>query len=172
MDINEKIQRAYQETVLERKFDLGSGHMGNGITVWNRAKEVHGDYEKVAHVDRNRKITYYIKNPPKQVKDYVEKIAKGKNPNISATQSGKVFKEEKVDEMNLMFGGYHLKDNILDEITVEELQEMAHSNLRVKDARSIQKEFDTLLKMKIADAKAIARKVIPALAKDFEKHGE
>src|SRR5210317_769555 len=85
-EINEKIQKAYQETVLERKFDLGSGSLGNGIVVWNRAKEVHGDYEKVAHIDRNRKVKYYIKNPPKQVKDYVEKIAKGKNPSISISQ--------------------------------------------------------------------------------------
>jgi len=94
MDLNEKIQKAYQETVLERKFDLGSGTMGNGVVVWNRAKEVHGDYEKVAHIDQNRKIKFYIKNPPKQVKDYVEKIAKGKNFASTASQPDwKVFKE-------------------------------------------------------------------------------
>ena len=79
----------------ERKFDLGSGTMGNGVVVWNRAKEVHGDYEKVAHIDRNRKIKYYIKNPPKQVKDYAEKIAKGKNFAGSTSQPHmKVFKED------------------------------------------------------------------------------
>lgn len=93
-ETDDKVFEAYMNTVLERKFDLGSGHMGNGISVWNRAKEVHGDYEKIAHIDTNRKIKYYIKNPPKEVKDYVEKIAKGKNPNISATQSQKVFKED------------------------------------------------------------------------------
>lgn len=93
-EINEKIQKAYQETILERKFDLGSGHLGNGISVWNRAKEVHGDYEKIAHIDPDRKIKYYIKNPPKQVKDYVEKIAKGPNPKASVSQSHKVFKED------------------------------------------------------------------------------
>lgn len=103
--IDEKILNAYQESILnERKFDLGSGTMGNGVVVWNRAKEVHGDYEKVAHIDRNRKVTYYIKNPPKQVKDYVEKIAKGKNFAASTSQPDmKVFKEggtldEKKDE--------------------------------------------------------------------------
>jgi hypothetical protein len=92
-EIDDKILEVYRNTVLERKFELGSGHMGNGISVWNRAKEVHGDYEKIAHIDSNRKIKYYIKNPPKQVKDYVEKIAKGKNPNVSATQKQKVFNE-------------------------------------------------------------------------------
>ena len=92
---DERILEAYQSSVLnERKFDLGSGTMGNGVVVWNRAKEVSGDYEKIAHIDSNRKVTYYIKNPPKQVKDYVEKIAKGKNFAASATQPNmKVFKE-------------------------------------------------------------------------------
>jgi hypothetical protein len=93
--IDEKVLDAYRSSVLnERKFDLGSGHKGNGITVWNRAKEVHGDYEQIAHIDKNRKIKYYIKNPPKEVKAYVEKIAKGSNPNVSTTQSSKVFKED------------------------------------------------------------------------------
>ena len=76
-----------EDSINERKFDLGSGTMGNGIVVWNKAKEVHGDYEKVAHIDSNRKVKYYIKNPPKQVKDYVEKIAKGKNPAVSRCYS-------------------------------------------------------------------------------------
>jgi len=92
--INEKIQDAYQKTILERKFDLGSGHKGNGIVIWNRAKEVHGDYENIAHIDANRKIKYYIKKPSKEVISYVEKIAKGKNPNISTSQAGKVFRED------------------------------------------------------------------------------
>ena len=83
-----------ESSINERKFDLGSGHMGNGISVWNKAKEVHGDYEKIAHIDANRKIKYYLNKPPKDVVDYVEKIAKGKNPNISATQSQKVFRED------------------------------------------------------------------------------
>jgi len=98
-NVDKKILEAYEESVLgERKFDLGSGTMGNGVVIWNRAKEVHGDYEKVAHIDQNRKVKYYIKNPPKQVKDYVEKIAKGKNFAASTSQPHmKVFKEEKND---------------------------------------------------------------------------
>lgn len=101
-EIDDKILEAYKNSILERKFDLGSGHMGNGITVWNRAKEVHGDYETIAHIDANRKISWRIKNPPKKVKDYVEGIAKGKNPNVSTTQSQKVFKED-VNEASEMF---------------------------------------------------------------------
>lgn len=101
-EINEKIQNAYRESILgERKFDLGSGTMGNGVVIWNRAKEVHGDYEKVAHIDQNRKIKYYIKNPPKQVKDYAEKIAKGKNfASTSSQPHMKVFKESVDNELN------------------------------------------------------------------------
>jgi hypothetical protein len=89
-------RRQSEETteIKERKFDLGAGHLGNGITVWNRAKEVGGDYEKIAHIASNRKITWYLKNPPKEVIDYVEKIAKGKNPSVSTTQKDqKVFDE-------------------------------------------------------------------------------
>jgi len=43
-----------------RKFDLGAGHLGNGVTVWNRAREVDGDYEKIAHIGPDRKITWWI----------------------------------------------------------------------------------------------------------------
>jgi len=69
-----------EETVLsERAFDLGSGHLGNGILVWNRAREVHGDYEKVAHIDSDRNIKWYIKNPPREVVDYVNDIATGES---------------------------------------------------------------------------------------------
>lgn len=77
-----------------RKFDLGCGHLGNGITVWNRAREVNGDYEKVAHIDAYRAITYRIKNPPKEVVEYCEKIAQGPNMSVSATQEYmKVFRD-------------------------------------------------------------------------------
>ena len=33
------------------RYDLGYGHLGNGLTVWNRLEEVHGDYKTVAHID-------------------------------------------------------------------------------------------------------------------------
>lgn len=77
-----------------KKYDLMFGHLGNGITVFNKAQEEHGDYKKVAHIDRTRKITYYDKKIPSNVKKEIEKVAKGKNPSVSATQSYmKVFDE-------------------------------------------------------------------------------
>ena len=58
------------------------------------------DYECFVKFVEDGKATIIKKmdTPKKEVKDYVEKIAKGKNPNISATQSQKVFKED--SEMN------------------------------------------------------------------------
>jgi len=170
--IDEKVLHTYIESVLnERKFDLGSGHLGNGITVWNRAKEVHGDYETIAHIDRNRKITYYIKNPPKEVKSYIEKIVKGKNPSVSTSQKDqKVFKED-INEMKIVFKGYNLKDNILDDITLEELYDAVFSNIpkeKLND-KVMMKEFEDLLKTKISDARYIARKVIPDMVKELKK---
>ena len=175
--ITEKILNAYEESILnERKFDLGSGHLGHGISVYNKAKEVHGDYEKIAHIDDKRKVKWYIKNPTKEVKAYVDKIVKGKNPSISATQSQKVFREgseEKLDEATrkLRFGGYHLKDNILDEITVEEFETMIDSNIPKEkmNEKSLMKEFEILLRMKMNDAKYIIKKVIPDMIKELSR---
>ena len=83
------------------KFDLGSGHLGNGITVWNRAKEEHGDYQKIAHIDAHRKITWYIKNPPKEVVEYVQQCTK-EDPSVSTSQPDqKVFHSKAGASMDL-----------------------------------------------------------------------
>lgn len=39
-------------------YDLGFGHLGNGLTVWNRAKEVDGDYPTIAHISPEGEVTY------------------------------------------------------------------------------------------------------------------
>jgi len=88
-----------KEKTQERKFDLGAGHLGNGITVWNRAREVHGDYEKIAHIDSNRKVSWYIDNPPREVVDYVQAIVDGNNPSVSTSQPyKKVFRNSKKEK--------------------------------------------------------------------------
>jgi hypothetical protein len=172
--LDEKILEAYRESILnerKKKFDLGSGHMGHGIVVWNRAKEVHGDYEKVAHIDDKRQIKWYIKNPPKEVKDYVEKIAKGKNPSVSTSQRDRKVFREGLDEQKLVFKGHHLKDNLLDEITLEELFDTVGHNIPKEkiDARSMMKEFESILKTKVSDARFMAKKVIPEMVKELKK---
>ncbi len=58
------------------KYDLGYGKLGNGVTVWNRAKEVNGDYMRVAHIDANGKITWNDKKAPAAVKAKIKKVAK------------------------------------------------------------------------------------------------
>jgi hypothetical protein len=37
------------------------GHFGNGLSVSDSNREEHGDYKKLAHIDRDRKITWYAK---------------------------------------------------------------------------------------------------------------
>ena len=44
-----------------RKFELGFGYLGNGCTVWNRARKVNGDYEWVAHISDAGNIHWYVK---------------------------------------------------------------------------------------------------------------
>jgi len=81
------------------KFDIGMPSMGNGLTVYNRAKEEHGDYQKIAHIGRDRKVKYYVQNLPSDVKKQIEKAAKGKNQPMSATQPWmKTFDEGKLNE--------------------------------------------------------------------------
>ena len=79
----------------EPAFKLANGFMGGGVVVWNSAKEVNGDYEKIALINCYRQITYYVENLPKKVTDYVKSIANG--PNRSATVSQphfKIFRED------------------------------------------------------------------------------
>jgi hypothetical protein len=86
--------------VTERRFDLMSGHLGNGITVFNKAREIHGDYERIAHIDPSRKVSWYIDNPPREVVDYVQDIVDGPNMGVSVTQPyNKVFYDENVIEV-------------------------------------------------------------------------
>ena len=70
----------------------------------------------------------------------------------------------------LVFAGFHLKDSILDDITVEELQETVYSNIPNEkiNENTVKKEFESLLKSKINDAKFVAKKVIPSLTQDLQ----
>jgi hypothetical protein len=66
-----------QESINEaKKYDIGMGSLGNGITVYNRAEEVRGDYKKIAHISDEGDITYYDKNLPSNIKKQIEDRAK------------------------------------------------------------------------------------------------
>ncbi|MFA7157047.1 MAG: hypothetical protein WC123_05070 [Bacilli bacterium] len=68
--------------------------LGNGITVCDRNKEVNGDYQRVAHIDSNRNVQYYVR-VTEEASIEIERYAKTENPSISATQKGGVFNNER-----------------------------------------------------------------------------
>lgn len=74
-----------------KAYDLGYGHMGNGLTVWNRLEEEHGDYKTVAHIAPDRTVTIYDEEMPQAVRDEIQRIADASEMTISATQDASVF---------------------------------------------------------------------------------
>lgn len=75
----------------EKQYELGYGHMGNGLTVWNRLEEKDGDYVTVAHIAGDRTVTFYDKELPDTVKAEIEETARTTEICISATQDTPVF---------------------------------------------------------------------------------
>ena len=80
----EKINYAYAG--MEREYDLGYGHLGNGITVWNRAEKHNGDYVTVAHIRADRSVRFYDENMPDELKADIERIARTSDIRVSTTQ--------------------------------------------------------------------------------------
>ena len=69
------------------EFDIGMGYLGNGLTVWNRAVEVNGDYQNIAHISPEGEIIYYVPDLPQSVVERIEKAAEREkshaDPNIT-----------------------------------------------------------------------------------------
>ena len=80
-----------EQAKTEKPYELGYGHMGNGLTVWNRLEEKDGDYVTVAHIAPDRTVTFYDKDMPDTVKAQIEKTARTTEMNVSATQHTPVF---------------------------------------------------------------------------------
>lgn len=74
-----------------KAYDLGYGHLGNGITVWNRLEKEHGDYKTVAHIAPDRTVTIYDEEMPQAVREEIQRIADTSEMTISATQDAPVF---------------------------------------------------------------------------------
>ena len=72
-------------------YDLGFGHLGNGVTVWNRLELEDGDYKTIAHIAPDRTVTYYEDGLPGDVRAQIEEIAATSTMTISATQDAPVF---------------------------------------------------------------------------------
>ena len=91
----------------QKAYDLGFGHLGNGLTVWNRLEEVDGDYRTVAHIAPDRTVQIYDEEMPQEVRDRIQQVADTSEMMVSATQNAPVFsvppkqeppqKEEQID---------------------------------------------------------------------------
>ncbi len=57
-----------KKLVEAKKYDIGSGYMGNGLTIWNRAEEEHGDYKIIAHISPDGKLSVRDKQLPNDLK--------------------------------------------------------------------------------------------------------
>ena len=80
-----------QEEALLSRYDIGYGFMGNGLTVWNRLEEEHGDYKTIAHIDADRSVKFYDAGLPEIIREQIRKMAAEAQTNISATQETPVF---------------------------------------------------------------------------------
>lgn len=63
-------------------YDIGMGYLGNGLTVWNRAVEVHGDYQNIAHISPEGMITYYVQDLPQSIVERIEQAAEREKSHI------------------------------------------------------------------------------------------
>jgi hypothetical protein len=48
-------------------YDIGAGYLGNGLTVWDRSREEHGDYKTIAHIGETGEVTIYDKQMPSEI---------------------------------------------------------------------------------------------------------
>lgn len=66
------------------EFDIGMGYLGNGLTVWNRAVEVNGDYQNIAHISPEGEITFYVPDLPQSVVERIRQAAEREKPKDAA----------------------------------------------------------------------------------------
>lgn len=93
-DIQRPSQESQQMSLFDfggKAYDLGYGHLGNGLTVWNRLEEEHGDYKTVAHIAPDRTVTIYDEEMPQAVREEIQRIADTSEMTVSATQDAPVF---------------------------------------------------------------------------------
>jgi len=66
------------------EYDIGMGYLGNGLTVWNRAVEVNGDYQNIAHISPEGEITFYVQDLPQGVVERIRQAAEREKPKDAA----------------------------------------------------------------------------------------
>ena len=73
LDPNVMKERLGNTTIKEaKKYDIGSGYKGNGLTIWNRAEEEFGDYKTIAHIGNNGELKIYDKQMPGDIKKMLQ----------------------------------------------------------------------------------------------------
>ena len=73
------------------KRSIHFGYLGNGITVFDSLHEKNGDYEKVAHIDIDRSINFYVDLSTEDRLQIIRYSLK-EHPSVSVSQAYKVFK--------------------------------------------------------------------------------
>ena len=87
-----------QETPAEPPtYDIGMGYLGNGLTVWNRAVKVDGDYQTIAHISPEGEISYRVSGLPAEVVERIEQAAETERQNARFTASYREYAEIKHD---------------------------------------------------------------------------
>ena len=99
-------------------YDLGYGHLGNGITVWNRLEEEFGDYKTVAHINPDRTVTFYDDKMPENVREEILHEAATSTMTISATQDIPVFSTTPMEERQARLPDDLPTDEVLDEYPI------------------------------------------------------
>lgn len=77
------VEKHREEKAVE--FDIGMGYLGNGLTVWNRAVEVNGDYQNIAHISPEGEITFYVQDLPQSVVERIRQAAEREKPKDAAS---------------------------------------------------------------------------------------
>ena len=98
-DVRERAEKALSERIAAVEpvkpdtpgYDLGFGHLGNGVTVWNRLELWDGDYKTIAHIAPDRTVKFYEDGLPEDVRAQIEEFAATSTMTISATQDAPVF---------------------------------------------------------------------------------
>ncbi len=145
-----------------KAYDLGYGYLGNGLTVWNRLEEEHGDYKTVAHIAPDRTVQFYDEEMPQTVRDQIQRIADTSEMTISATQDAPVFavpprvqeppkKEEAADPYSKLaaqvlhfvgeFDGSRLGYGDTDAQAVETIAGQLHDPARREEIRRLLQSF-------------------------------
>jgi|LakMenEpi03Aug12_release.lakeMendotaPanAssembly.Ray.scaffolds.fasta_scaffold00038_59 hypothetical protein len=86
-NVSEKVmkERLGRTSIQEaKKYDIGSGWMGNGLTIWNRAEEQYGDYKIIAHISKDGTLSIRDKKLPNDIKQmfqmWADTMKKGDRP--------------------------------------------------------------------------------------------